>query len=386
MDVAQQLFFKFSNRDDINVTTSFCRALENRADENWSDEVLSMVSNIAKNHANPEEGKMNVWSSEDKEGKTVNMLHSNSINCVRGCAAGAIAALLWKNQERYCKLKDAVEAVVNDKHLAVNMAAVDCICPIMNIDRKTATNWFFNLERKDIRIVAHPYAYNLFYNLFQDNEESIKKTVLQMYRSEYEDVSEVGARHVANMNLLYGCFEDIVFQDTKKTKVQKQGILKVAIDLLKHQEFHDKCKMIIELFLEDEENFSNSYSQILYRGSVSVEEDLEFIVKIVTAKANRLMMHCFVDFINENDPPVEGFKDIILGMCQNIMQNTEGEVNDIRSELYGIAPELSKLIASLYDRTQGNFEVNQQCLDMWDLMFGNHIGTVRELSQSIMNC
>lgn len=113
--------------------------------------------------------------------------------------------------------------------------------------------------------------------------------------------------------------------------------------------------------------------------------DLEFIVKIVTAKANRSLMHRFVNFLDENDLPIEGFKDIILGMCQNIVQNTQGETKDISSELFGIAPELSRLIASLYDKTLNNFEVNQQCLDMWDLMFECRIGTVREMSNTIMN-
>ena len=365
---------------------SFCRAIRNRSNENWSDTILSMVSNISKNHVNPEKGIMNVSSSKDKEGNTVEMLYINSMNCVRGCAAEAIAALLWGNKERYDKLKDAVEAVVNDENLAVNMAAIECICPIMSIDRGIAINWFFDLARKDIRIVAHPYAYNLFYNLFQDNKEFIKKIILQMYQSEYEDVSEVGARHVANMNLLYGCFEDIVFHNVNKTKAQKQGILGLAIDLLKHQKFHDNCKRIIELFFDEEDSFSNRYAQILYKGAVDLENDLEFVIKIVTAKTNRLIIHKFIDFINDNDPPVEKFKDIILGMCQNIVQNTNGESNDIRSELYGIAPELSRLIALLYDRTQNNFKVNQQCLDMWDLMFENRIGTIRELSQSIINC
>lgn len=386
VDLAQKLFLRFSNRDDINVATSFCRALSNRAGENWNDEVISIVSNLAKNHTNPEEGKMNVWSSKDKEGKTVNMLRSNSMNCVRGCAAEAIAALIWQDQDRYDKLKDPVEAIVHDKHLAVNMAAIECLCPIMNINREAATNWFIDLAMKDLRIVAHPYAYNLFYHLFQANEEIIKETVLLMYQSEYEDVSEVGARHVANMNLLYGCFEDVIFEDAQKTKAQKQGILELAINLLKHRKLHDKCKKIIELFLNDKENLSNSYSQILYKGSVSAEEDLEFIIKIVTAKTNRFMMHSFVDFIDENDPPVEGFKDIILGMCQNIVLNMQVEANNVRSELYEMAPELSRLIASLYDRTQDNLEVNQKCLDMWDMMFESRIGTVRELSQSIMDC
>lgn len=386
MNMAQQLFLKFGGRDDINVATSFSRAIRNRADENWNDEVMDIVSSIAKNHANPEKGKMNVTSSEDKEGKTVNMLHSNSMNCVRGCAAGAVAALLWEDKERYGKLKKTVESVVYDKHLAVNMAAIECICPVMNFDKGAATKWFFDLARKDIRIVAHPFAYNLFYHLFQDKEKLIKETVLLMYQSDYEDVSEIGARHVANMNLLYGCFEEFIFSDIPKTKAQKQGILKVAINLLGNFTFHDKSKIIIEQFLDDEEDLSNLYIQILYKKSVNVEEDLEFIVKIVTAKTNRLMMHRFVDFIDESDPPIEGFKDIIFEMCQNIIRNTRREANDIRSELFGIAPELSRLIASLYDRTQDNFEANQQCLDMWDLMFENRIGTVRELSQSIMDC
>lgn len=67
------------------------------------------------------------------------------------------------------------------------------------------------------------------------------------------------------------------------------------------------------------------------------------------------------------------------------MKNAKGEINDVGSELYGMGAEISKLITSLYDRSQGNFAVNQQCLDMWDMMFENRIGTVRELSQSIMD-
>ena len=383
-DLAQELLIKFGNWND-SVASSFCRVVRDRADENWSDKILSMLSDIAMNHPDPEEGKMNVWSSEDKEGKTVNMLHSNSMNCTRGCATEAIAALLWQEQDRYKKLKQTVEAIVNDNHLAVNMAAIECLCPIMNFDRKQATKWFFELANKDIRIVAHPYAYNLFYHLYEANKDLIKKTVLLMYYSEYEDVSEIGARHIANMNLIFGCFENIIFDKyVEKTKMQKQEILDVAIQLLKNREFHDKCKKIIELFLDDD-NLSNSYSRIFYGESVSSDEDLKFIIKIVTSKANRRLMHSFVNYLNETDPPVEGFKDIILGMCKNLVQNAQGETKDISSELFGIAPELSRLIALLYDRTQGNFEVNQQCLDMWDMMFESRIGTVRELSQSIMN-
>ncbi|WP_425805580.1 hypothetical protein ACHOLT_02555 [Desulfitobacterium sp. Sab5] len=383
VDVAQQLFLKFRNRDDVAI--SFCRALRERAYEKWDDSILNLISDIIRNHSDPEPGKMNVWSSDDKEGKTVNMLHSNSMNCVRGCAAEAIAALLWEDKKRYVKLKDSVEFAVYDTHLAVNMAAIECLCPAMIIDRKTATNWFFDLAKRDIRLVSHHLAYQLFYNLFETDEELIRLLVLQMYQSEYEDVSEIGARHIANMNILFGSFQDIV-HNRNKTKVQKKGMLDVAINLLGHRDLHDKCKLIIERFLDEEDSdLSHSFSPILYKGVVSIQDDLEFIVKVVSTKVNRLLMHRFIDFINENDTPIEKLKDIILGMCQNIVQNTQGETKDIGNELYGIAPELSRLIAILYDRIQGNSEAELQCLDTWDLMFEYRIGTVRELSQSIMN-
>lgn len=386
LDVAHQLFVKFSNRDDINVVSSFCRAIRNRADDNWNDEILDMVSNIAINHKDPEEGKFNFWSSNDPEGKTVESLHSNALNCVRGSAALTIAALLRASQDRYDKLRDIVNAIVNDEHLAVNFSAIECIRSIMNIDREIATNWFFDLVRKDLRLVAQREAYDLFYHLFNSHTDTIKNIVLQMYESGYEDVSEVGARHIGNMNLLYDCFNDVIFQRINKTRVQKKGILSVAIDLLKRDTFHEKCKRIIELFIDEEEDFSGSFSEILYTGAVNVEEDLDFLVKLAASKSNQTFMPDFVDLIKESDLPIEVFKDIIFNLCQNIVENTQGEVYDIQSNLYGIAPELSQLIASLFDRTQDNFEVNQRCLDMWDMMFEHRIGTIRELSQSIMDC
>jgi len=309
------------------------------------------------------------------------------MNCVRGCAAEAIASLLWEDKDRYDYFKDAVDSIVNDKNLAVNMAAIECIIPIMNFDKEHAVKWFFQLANKDLRIAAHPYAYNNFYHLYKDYSRIIKELVLEMYDSEFEDVAKVGANHIANMYVLYGCFEDIIFKITNKSKEQKEGIIKVACDLIGYQEHHEKCKKIIVHFLDEEidDDLSFSYSQLLYEDKLNIKEDEEFILKIVTSKSTRRMIRRFVDYINDIDAPIKVFKEVIFGMCQNIIQNSQQETEDIGSELYGIAPELSKLIALLYDRTQDDIEVKQRCLDMWDEMFENRIGTIRELTRTIMD-
>lgn len=385
-NIAEKLFVKFKNHIKGDAGRTFCRAIENRASEDWSTEVLKMVCDVAKEHPDPKQGEMNVWSSEDKESKTAEMLLTNAINCARGCAAETLATLLWEDKQRYSVIEDAIESIVLDEHLAVNMAAVKCVYVLMSVDTKMATKWFFELAKKDIRFMAHPNAYNLFYHLYNDNTECIKKLVYEMYNSEFEDVSKTGARHIASMNLLYGSFDEIIFSNSKKTKVHKEGIVDIAINLLKIEKFHDKAKRIIQYYLDDEDDLSVLYARIIHDKLVSVEEDLELIIKLVTSSINRRMMHYFVSYLNETDVPIEGFKEIIFGICNNIVQNSQVEVSDIRSVLYGVVPDLSKLIALLYDKSQDDFEVNQQCLDLWDIMFENRIGTVRELSEAIINC
>jgi hypothetical protein len=386
-DIAQKLYKKWSKKENISVVMSFCRGIRERANEPWNKDILNKISDIARNHPNPEEGKLNVVSSNDPDGKTVESLLTNSINCVRGCAAQAIASLLWEDSNRYEYLKDAVESIVNDENLAVNMSAIECIIPIMNFDREYAINSFFKLANRDLRIVAHPNAYYLFYYIYKDYTNEIKELVLKMYNSKLEDVSKFGANHLANMNVLYGCFNDVIFGNNKKSKFQKEGIIRIAVDLIGHQEHHKKCKLIIEHFLdkEKEDDFTFLLAQLLNKEKLNIHEDAGFILKLVTSKSNRRIIRHFVDFINENDVPIKTFKEIIFGMCQNIIENSKQEVIDIGSELYGIAPELSKLIALLYDRTQDDYEVNQQCLNIWDIMFESRIGTIRELTRTIMD-
>lgn len=387
-DLAQSLYRKWEKNDDFNVVVSFCRGIRERAEEAWDKDILDNVSNIAMYHPHPEKGEFNVISSEDKEGKKVESLLTNSMNCVRGCAAQAIASLLWEDKDRYDVFKAAVNSLVKDKNIAVNMSAIECILPVMNIDKEQAVEWFFQLVNKDIRIAAHPYAYRLFYHLYKDYSDAIKELVLKMYHSELEDVIKIGANHIANMNVLYGNFEDIVFNHPYKSRVQKEGIIRIAADLIGYREHHDNCKKIIEHFLEDEmgdDDLTFSYSQLLNEDKLNIKEDEELILKIVTSKSNRRLIRSFVDYMNETDASIKVFKDVIFGMSQNIIRNSQQEVKDIGSELYGIASELSKLIALLYDRTRDDFEVNQRCLDIWDDMFENRIGTIRELTRTIMD-
>ena len=62
---------------------------------------------------------------------------------------------------------------------------------------------------------------------------------------------------------------------------------------------------------------------------------------------------------------------------------------DSRDNYWGIDDEISKLVVGLYDETSESTvdeirKIADKCLDIWDLMFENNIGSIRSLSKEIM--
>lgn len=64
------------------------------------------------------------------------------------------------------------------------------------------------------------------------------------------------------------------------------------------------------------------------------------------------------------------------------------ELGELRSQ-WGIENEISRLIISLYDETSNSNAITSKqiatkCLELWDIMFERQIGSVRVLSQKLM--
>ena len=100
---------------------------------------------------------------------------------------------------------------------------------------------------------------------------------------------------------------------------------------------------------------------------------------------SRKTIRGFVHYLEQESKSIIDYKDIILSMSYQIIEN-----RNIDDHIYGIDDEVSKLVIGLYDETSGSSlpeikKVAEECLDLWDLMFENHVGSIRTLSQKIMN-
>ena len=385
LDLAQQIILKYKEQNLCDTALSFCRAISCRASEVWSNEILEMVIYNATKHEDPNPGQMNIIYDKDKESVTVESLMTNEINCVRGVAVGTIASLIWEDSSRYSLFKKAIESAIEDQHLAVNFAVMECVCAVYNVDRETAIKWFIELAKKDIRIVAHYRAYQMFYRIKAFHPADIDNLVVQMISSSYADVAKIGAEHMADMHIRDGSFSLVIFDGFMLTLEQKKAMLDVAIQLLQHVVFHEKSKQVIAHFMGDEEAFGDTCASIFFHKSVSIENDLPFIKQILSVRTGRRAIRYFIDFINETNIPIYKIRDVLLTMCDSLVKNAKDETKNPSSELYGVGDELSKLITLLYDRAQKekDMDATSQCLDMWDMMYRERIGNIREISRSI---
>ena len=126
-------------------------------------------------------------------------------------------------------------------------------------------------------------------------------------------------------------------------------------------------------------------SKMFYDKYIDVKNDREFLREFMKTKVSRRTVRAFVRYLEENAVSIVDYADIIIQLCENILQM---EIETLR-EQWGIEDEISKLIISLYDETANSSRMTDKqiagkCLDLWDIMFERQLVSVREVSRKLM--
>src|SRR5262249_29080289 len=134
---------RFSHLEvDSDFAMSVCRAIEQRRDATWSDELILLLSGLAVSHRDPQPGEyaISLPTHPDRANQSEDSPDgaASSMNCVRGAAARAIEAILFDQRGRLGILQAAVTSLLNDPHAAVRAAAIGLALPLYNIDRGVA--------------------------------------------------------------------------------------------------------------------------------------------------------------------------------------------------------------------------------------------------------
>jgi hypothetical protein len=388
IELAEKVIVRFRKGKEKSYDSRICWSIYNRSSENWSEDIIKLICDIAINNSNPKENEVIVTNAEDREMVTYDMLLSNSINSTRGIAAVTLGKLLWNNLSIYKDVKRAVESLIKDKHPAVRMASIECLCPIYNTDREWAKEKVIELFESDIRIAAHTNSYKLVHLIYKDYKDRLCNIIRAMFYSKDKDVCKAGARYICNLNILHGDFNDLIFSKEEFNIHQKKGIIEIAVYLFDKDNYTETCKKILNRFINDDTvEIGNMYSRLFFDKKLIIERDSEFIFSLFKESFSRRNLHFLVEFLQESGDSVLELADIILSLCKQVIDNYNSDIKKNPYGIYGIEDELSKLIVGLYDEAVNkDNELSLRCLDIWDQMFKYQVGSVRVLSKTLMDC
>ena len=385
ISVIEKLLLEFPCDMKSHRAAYFCGIVEKISDVNWSLEVMEQLMNIALKHSNPELKNPNVTNLEDKEMRSCDMLHSNALNCVRGNAARAIGHLLWEDKELFSQFKDIIDGLTKDKNPAVRFASLYALWPSYNIDREWAGEKIIYLYESDIRMASFHDSKNMFFLLYPKYKERIIDIIERCFESEDKQLVEMGGYAVCEFYIRHNEFETIVMSVESRSEEQIKAILDMAVIYLKVNDYREVAKDIILAYKSIDMDVEFPLSNMFYDKYVDVKNDRKFLREFMKTKVSRRTVQAFVHYLEENAVSIVDYADIIIQLCENILQM---EIETLR-EQWGIEDEISKLIISLYDETANSGkiadkQIADKCLDLWDIMFERQLGSVREVSRKLM--
>ena len=384
IEIIERMFREFPCDMETDRDCYFSIIVEKLGNAGWSFEVLNQLKEIALNHKESEPDKIkNTKKAEQLSSRT---LHEHALNCIRGHAISAIGTLLWEDKKLLEYFKETIEKLIRDENPIIRFASLYVLWPSYNIDRPWAEERILSLYESDIRMVNFPDSKVMLIRLYSKYGKRILKVVKQCMKSADKELMELGGHAVCDFYIRYHEFEDIISDVRMKSKEQLRAILYRAVMYLKIDKYRELAKEIILEYRKFDIDEGCPLSLIFKSENIDAERDKKFLQELMKSNAGRRTTYAFTHFLEESAVSVVDYADIIIALCENVLQMEKDKLRD----QWGIENEISKLIMALYDETansEGRIhkQIAAKCLDLWDIMFEKQLGAVREISYKLMD-
>jgi hypothetical protein len=218
---------------------------ESEAAGQVTDELLSIISDIAINDPDPEDDSWWMQRDEDPE--------SAGINCTRGAAAYAIATLLRQTPTRLNRLKPAIATLVTDRTIQVRAMATRAILPVLDIDPDTAMDLFHAcVDVQDDRLLAARSVEVFLNRALGAHYLEVADVLGRMIASQTASVRRMGARQLAVTSSVYPDLDQEVDELLASDDEQKRaGVTEAFASLARGDVRSDRCVAVLTTGFDD---------------------------------------------------------------------------------------------------------------------------------------
>lgn len=384
IEIIERMFREFPGDMETERDCYFSIIVDKLRNASWSFDVINQLKEIALNHKESEPKEMRDTKKADQLSSRT--LHEYALNCTRGYAISAIGTLLWEDKKLLEQFKETIEKLIRDENSIIRFATLYALWPSYNIDRPWAEERIMSLYETDIRTANFHDSEVMFLRLYSKYGKRILKVVKQCMESADKELVVLGGHAVCDFYVRYHEFEDIISDIGTKSKEQMGAILHRAVMYLKIDKYRELAQEIILKYKKYDIDEGCPLSLIFKNENIDTERDKEFLRELMKSNVGRRTTYAFTHFLEESAVSVVDYADIIIALCENVLQM---EKDKLRVQ-WGIENEISKLIMALYDETANSErktekQIAEKCLDLWDIMFEKQLGAVREISYRLMD-
>jgi hypothetical protein len=372
---------------DTRIAGDICSIVRRYAEHPWSDSALQLVVWIAKHHRDPGEGYFPVGREGD-DSETFDFLESNALNVTRGSAGFTVRAVLFKHPSLFETLRPSIESLIRDPHPAVRVAALAACLPVINIDRDLAVKFFLEaVEGQQDALLATREAREFLRYTYRTHLSQILPSITRMVASDHPKVSTAGAVLVAAAYLVEGEVEDLFEGCISGTSSQRKGVAEVAGSLLSEGEWADKAKAALLRLAEDEDVavagvVARSFEQLDMR---HITSDRQAWGRFARSKAFQADPTPLLRALERQSGDLLPFADCLLAAGTTFGEELAESARDYSHGIAGDASlYLLPLLLRLYEQAkEGHMKVYLGCLDLWDRLLEQRVGSAMGLTKEL---
>ena len=288
------------------------------------------------------------------------------INCVRGQAAEAIAALLDGNQTRLAALRGALEALSQDRIVSVRTCAVDALLPLLNFSRDSAVKVFVG-ACSGLREMWHTHPFERFLHYAVHTHYDRLRPVLQAaLRSGDEGAVECVARQIALAEL-----NDVdVGSDGQRVRTGSTAMRKAVVGIYAHNVAKEVvgavCMKRLEPFLDDtDETVRSEASKAFF--DVSGEwllRSKEFVLRFIESQAFESEPYHVLRVLEESSLAVP---HVVCRAAERVLGFLGEEDTYVAGRGSMVATSIATLVVRQYQQA-ADTSLRTRCLDLIDQM------------------
>ena len=378
VELVSKVIQRYGHSKNLNIAMAVSHVIEKHPNEMWSDDVINILREIALNHPHPGKDEYGVTSSSDPEHKSTHSLLQNSINCARGCALHAIAALLWEHYDLGDKLKSTILLASKDPNHAVRFAMMDCVRPYYNIEKAFSVEIFISLTGDDLRVVAAHGYWDILSREYDNRNTYYRGILIKACLSEIDDLAECAASLLCAVGIFHNDQKALQFIMSHQFSAKQQGrICSQAVSSFNSDEYHEKSKMVLIHLMDHSSDELQGFNRLFFDRCIEIKRDEEFLVHLMESRQSVHLFHSFLDYLYKSDENICSFA-LVLETIGNSLSQMPPE----RGERL-IVTDLVKCVVRLFDKGKNDPFITEICLNIWDQLFMSNLHDIKPLSDMI---